>query len=566
CTGDVVVFDGGASSDPEGGALKYLWRFGDGSSSTIVNPTRTFKSSGVYPVTLTVRDNSGLSNSSNSDRISVRVQPAPTADAGRDMVVYANQRVQFDGSKSTDLDGVVNRFSWDFGDGSSGGGDKPSNVFRQPGTYRVSLTIEGDQVGVCSNTATGQISVRVVAAPVADFAAPAATPVNAPTLFDASLSSTKNGSISKWTWDFGDGTRGSGEKIEHSYAKPGKYLVTLSIESNTAEKSFRDITKSRDIVVNGQPIANAGPDQLAGTGEPVNFDAAASRDPDGGLVAYVWDFGDGQSATGLQPLHTYRIAGKYTVTLTVSDDTGLANADASDTMTVEVRDPPAVLASGAAVGCSGKPMRWTANLPGGTPATGTGAAISWNFGDGTTAQGANVTHTYRQPGRYQVTMFTDNSSQLAGSRRFSTSPVRINQPPVAKAGPDRLICPGSVVQFDGSGSRDADGTLQSYRWDFGDGTTSNQMQPVHAFQQPGTYKVRLTVGDDAGVGCSSAVDETTVVVNRPPVAKIGNGRLAYIGGANDAFLLDGSGSGDQDGDALSYEWTPGDGTTLYGQR
>jgi len=303
---------------------------------------------------------------------------------------------------------------------------------------------------------------------------------------------------------------------------------------------------------------------VVGTGEPVSFDASASRDPDGGLVAYVWDFGDGQSAIGLQPVHTYRQAGSYTVTLTVSDDTGLVNADASDTMIVEVRDPPAILASGPAVGCSGKPMSWTAQFPGGSPAQ--SARISWNFGDGVTAQGPSVTHTYRRPGRYQVTMFTDNSGQLAGSRRSSTSQLWINQPPVARAGPDQLICPGAVVQFDGSGSRDPDGTVQSYRWDFGDGITSNLENPVHAFQKPGTYKVRLTVGDDADAGCSTATDETTVVVNRPPVAKIGNGRLAYIGGANDAFLLDGSGSSDQDGDALSYEWTLGDGTTLYGQR
>ena len=74
-----------------------------------------------------------------------------------------------------------------------------------------------------------------------------------------------------------------------------------------------------------------------------------------------------------------------------------------------------------------------------------------------------------------------------------------------------------------------DGTVQSYRWDFGDGTTSDKIRPVHAFQEPGTYKVRLSVGDDSGVGCSSAVDETTVVVNRPPIAKIGN-RQSAIGG------------------------------------
>ncbi|MHA1545154.1 MAG: PKD domain-containing protein [Alphaproteobacteria bacterium] len=563
CTGDVVVFDGGASRDPEGGALKYLWRFGDGSDASVVNPTRVFDKSGVFPVTLTVRDNSGLSNSAHSDRISVRVQPAPVADAGPDRQICANTRVQFDGSRSTDLDGVVNRFSWDFGDGARGGGDKPWHVFRQPGTYRVSLNIEGDQVGVCANTATDQLSVQVVVAPVAAYSAPASTPVGAPTLFDASASSSTGSTITGWLWDFGDGNQARGQNITHSFAEPGRYLVTLTIQDDNVAKACRAIITSREIVVNAPPVADAGPNQEVGTGGQLSFDGSASRDPDGGIVAYVWDFGDGQTATGLQTTHTYRAAGKYTVTLTVRDDSGLENAQARATMLVEVRDPPATLASGPSVGCAGEPMEWAAKTP--TPQVGDGTQISWNFGDGATAQGPAATHAYRRAGRYLVTMFTDASSRLSGSRRFSTAPVQINQPPVASAGPDRLICPGAVVTFDASGSRDFDGALQSFRWDFGDGTTSDLAKPVHAFQEPGIYTVRLTVNDGTKTKCSTGLDQAQIVVNSPPLAKIVNARLAYVGGANDAFLLDGSASKDETGDALSYEWTVGQ-TILYGER
>jgi PKD repeat protein len=137
--------------------------------------------------------------------------------------------------------------------------------------------------------------------------------------------------------------------------------------------------------------------------------------------------------------------------------------------------------------------------------------------------------------------------------------VHVNQPPHAAAGRDQMACAGDTVSFKGSGSSDPDGALKAHVWDFGDGNTAEGADVEHAFAAPGTYKVTLTVTDDAGSSCSSTSDAMEVFVNAPPVADAGSDREVFIGGANDAVLLDGSASSDPDGQALSHTWQIGDG-------
>ena len=210
CAGDVVVFDGSASSDPDGGLLRYRWDFGDDSGADLVNPTKTYDEGAVYPVTLTVQDESGFPNDRHTDRIVVKVDESPIAEAGPDQEVCAGAEVNFDGSASRDFDGVVNRFSWNFGDGATGGGDRPVHVYSLPGNYRALLTIEGDQAGQCDNTDTDEAVITVVEAPVARIAGPNRVAVGTPVSYDAGQSSGATGQIGTWRWDFGDGATAEG--------------------------------------------------------------------------------------------------------------------------------------------------------------------------------------------------------------------------------------------------------------------------------------------------------------------------------------------------------------------
>ena len=560
CTGDAVVLDGSGSHDPEGGVLKYHWAFGDGTVSQIVNPTTTYKRGGVYPVTLTVRDDSGFPENRSTDRLAVEVDQGPIADAGADIVACAMSEVRFDGSGSTDIDGVVNSFTWDFGDGQIGGGEQPAHFYSKPGDYRVFLTIEGEEAGLCDSTSMDEVAVKIVPGPAAVISGPAAVPVGVAAAFDGSASTMENGKISGWTWDFGDGKTATGPAAEHVFTEAGVYRVTLTLSSDQALPECRTVSATHLVRVNAPPAADGGDDLLVAVDEEAVFDASGSADPDGGIVSYDWDFGDGETATGIEVRHRYRAPGTYTARLTVRDEAGLDNSASTDDVTVVVNARPEPVIAGPAVACVGAPETWRADGPG------SARRHSWVFGDGNEGRGDSTSHAFGKPGRYDLVLYADDGKGLANSRGHTTRVVHVNQPPVAVAGPDMLVCPGSTVRFDGSRSGDVDGTLTRHAWDFGDGNSGDGETVEHVFEKPGTYTVWLTVTDDAGAACSTGEDEMTVVVNAPPRPDAGGDREVWIGGANDAVLLDGSGSTDPDGEALSFDWEIGTGSLQLGER
>jgi len=564
CAGDVVVFDGSASSDPDGGLLRYRWDFGDGDAADLVNPTKTYDTGGLYPVTLSVQDESGFANDRHTDRIVVKVDESPIAEAGADQEVCAGADVHFDGSSSRDFDGVVNRFSWDFGDGVTGGGDRPVHVYSLPGNYRALLTIEGDQAGQCDNTDTDELSVRVVEAPVARIVGASAVAVGARTTFDASQSSGATGRIQSWLWNFGDGATAEGPTVEHVYQEPGPYVVRLSIETDATASKCNLTAVQHYVVANAPPVADAGADRLVGVDQEVLFDGSGARDPDGAITSWLWDFGDGASASGMHVRHRFRTSGEFPVTLTVTDDTALENNRASATVMVTVNAPPEPVIAAPSAACPAEVVAFDGGQS--RDADGAIAHYAWRFGDGSSAEGAEVTHSYAAPGRYPVALLADDGRGLNNSRQQTILDLHVNRPPRPMAGPDRAVCPGEAVTFDGASSNDWDGALVRYRWDFGDGTTAEGQQVVHGFEQPGIYQVRLSVTDDSGASCATVTDSAQVHVNAPPVAVAGSDRQGFVGGAYDQLLFDGAESADVDGQPLSYLWDLGDGVTRTGEK
>ncbi len=564
CAGDIVVFDGSGSKDPDGGLLRYHWDFGDGGTADIVNPTRTFTKGALYPVTLSVQDESGFPNDHDTSRIVVKVDELPLAKAGPDQEVCAGTEVHFDGSGSHDSDGVVNRFTWDFGDNTTGGGDKPVHVYPQPGDYRVLLTIEGDQAGQCDNTNTDEMHVKVVEAPVAKIAGPSAVPVGAVARFDASQSSGATGQIQSWRWDFGDGAMAEGATVEHVYQKAGAYFVKLAIGTDAKASECNASTVQHAVVANAPPVANAGGDRLVGVNQEVLFDGSGSSDPDGTVTSWSWDFGDGSQASGVNVRHRYRASGRYPVTLTVTDDTQLPNNTTTATITATVNAPPEPVIAGPSAACPGEPVAFNGRSS--TDADGEIARFLWHFGDGASAEGAEVTHSYAAPGHYPLALIADDGRGLNNSQQQTILDLHVNRPPRPMAGPDRLVCPGEAVAFDGSSSVDWDGKLVGYHWDFGDGGTAEGAKVTHSYEQPGAYHARLTVTDDSGSSCASATDLAEVQVDAPPVAVAGPDRQGLVGGAYDQLLFDASGSSDADGQPLSYVWDLGDGVTRTGEK
>ena len=210
--------DASKSYDDDGDILKYEWNFGDSTFGSGMTVNKNYSIPGLYTVGLTVYDNSGLECNKSYDTKVIKVIESPVAFAGEDIQTCSNIPVVFNAYKSTDSDGIVNSFEWDFGDGKKGGGEKTSHVYKKAGVYTVVLTITGELTGDCDNVDTDELIVVVEEAPLAEFNSTDSVAVNEEIVFDGLLSDGKGSVISDYLWTFGDGNSGEGKKLKHKYS------------------------------------------------------------------------------------------------------------------------------------------------------------------------------------------------------------------------------------------------------------------------------------------------------------------------------------------------------------
>jgi len=339
--GVAVSFNGSGSSDPDGTIASYDWDFGDGSNATGSQVTHAF-AAGTYTVTLTVTDNTGATgNTSMQIQIAATNVPPVAAISGPSNGTEGIS-VSLDGSGSTDSDGNIVSYDWDFGDNSAGSGVTASHVYAA-GTYTVTLMVTDNGGDIDHAT----LNITIVPAtnpqpPVADAGGPYNGTVGIAVQFDGSTSTDPDGSVTNYAWDFGDGNSGTGVGPVHIYNAPGNYTVQLTVTDDSGDTGNSQTTA--DIVAVApppqSPVADAGGPYNGSVGVAVQFDGSASSDPDGNVASYAWNFGDGNTGTGVSPSHTYTTAGTYTVQLTVTDDSGNTNSSQSTAFIAAAEPPP----------------------------------------------------------------------------------------------------------------------------------------------------------------------------------------------------------------------------------
>ncbi len=323
-TGLDVDFDGSASLDPDGTIVSYAWDFGDGNVATGPTPaTHTYAVAGTYTVALTVTDDVGATDTVTNEVTVSAANVVPTAEFSWEST---DLDVDFDGSASSDPDGTIVSYAWDFGDGNVATGPTPAtHTYAVAGTYTVALTVT-DDVGA-TDTVTNEVTVSAAnVSPTAEFSWES---TDLDVDFDGSASSDPDGTIVSYAWDFGDGNVATGPTpATHTYAVAGTYTVALTVTDDVGATD----TVTNEVTVSAANVSPTAEFSWESTDLDVDFDGSASLDPDGTIVSYAWDFGDGNVATGPTPAtHTYAVAGTYTVALTVTDDVG-----ATDTVTNEV--------------------------------------------------------------------------------------------------------------------------------------------------------------------------------------------------------------------------------------
>jgi PKD repeat protein/Zn-dependent protease len=216
-------------------------------------------------------------------------------------------------------------------------------------------------------------------------------------------------------------------------------------------------------------------------------------------LQYLWDFGDGTTSTVKDPTHTFGPNGNYTVSLTVTNSYG------KDTKTlpgyISVGDPPKVNFSvSSATGILPLTVTFTDRT------SGSPRSWIWDFGDGSASTVQNPTHTYTKPGTYTVTVSSANEFGTGRITRSGLITTGIVPGAEFAVGPQEGDPPLTVSFHDFSS-----GTPLAWLWDFGDGSTSTEKDPVHAYSATGTYSVTLHVANAFG----------SDMLTRPNLVRIG---------------------------------------------
>jgi len=266
-------------------------------------------------------------------------------------------------------------------------------------------------------------------------ARPTTGPAPLDVTLDAHLSHDDDGTIVSYRWDLGDPTK-TGSRAEpavtHQFGHPGTYLVKLTVIDNEGALHSQQVAI---VVTNALPVAAATvSNREPFPGDEIQFDASGSYDPYGTIQTYSWDFGDKSTGTGRTVAHRYTSGGPYLVTLTVTDNEG-ATAQAQVGVSVKPGESNCGGSSGGNTcsggapqplavitglpGCSGGHVGEPIRLDGTASRAGTGEIVHyhWDFGDGTTASGPVVEHTYARSWRFTVTLTVTDSAQNRGVAR-----------------------------------------------------------------------------------------------------------------------------------------------------
>ena len=551
-TGETVAFNASESYDPDGSIVSYFWDFGDGANGTGEITTHIYADDGTYTVTLNVTDNDGLTDTASADITVLNRLPVASFTESA-TTVLTNEAIYFNASASYDPNGTIVSYFWDFGDGTNGTGVVVNHAYTDDGIYTVTLTVTDDYGATDTETATKTIQNRP---PVASFTESAETVLTSETItFNASASYDPDGSITSYFWDFGDGTNSTGSIIDHAYADDGVYTVTLTVTDDDGATASTSSTKT---ALNRPPVASFTESaETVSLGEVITFDASASYDPDGTIVSYFWDFGDGTNVTGIIVDHAYTVGGNYTVTLTVTDDDG-ATASVSAAKTVLANQAPvAIFTESAEIVYIGETI--TFNASDSYDPDGSIVSYYWDFGDGTNVTGVIVTHAYADNGVYTVTLtVTDDWGAVDTATSAKTV---LNRLPVAVFTESaETVLTAETITFNASDSYDPDGAIVSYFWDFGDGAKATGIIVEHAYADDGTYTVTLTVTDDDGA--TDTATSTKTVLNRSPVASFTESATTVFTG--ETIYFNASDSYDSDGTIVGYFWDFGDGTNATG--
>lgn len=492
CANQTAQFSGSVNGGNNG--TQWAWHFGSGTSN-IQNPSYSFPSWGTYNVSLSASDMNGCANSTSQQ---ITIQPAPVVSAAAAPVCLGS--VSSFSNTSNIPGGTISGWAWDLnGDGiTDNTTQNASTTYATSGPHTAVLTATSAYGCVSSNT----IVVNVNALPQAAFSVVNGC-MNSTSNFVNTSSAPAGTTLSQFSWTFGNGNSSTAQQPGYSYISPGTYPVSLTV--TTAQGCSASATSS--ITIYPIPAANFSSNAVC-VNQNMQY-TNLSTISTGSITIWKWDFNnDGiTDATTQNPVNTFTAGGNYNSKLTVISNFGCADSVVKPA--VVYFNPVANFnASGV---CLGNAVQFT---DASTNQSGTITVWDWDFtSDGVVDNfSQNTSNSFGTAGLFLVTLQVQNSF---GCVNVIKKPVRVNPTPKVdidvthRSGCDGQMCVGMINNTIITG-----GSVASWHWNFGDGTTSNQNSPVHCFHQ-GTFTVSLTAVSDSGCSASMTLPGSILVYPKP---------------------------------------------------
>ncbi|MFA6238196.1 MAG: PKD domain-containing protein [Bacteriovorax sp.] len=533
--------------------------YGDGTSADITDDiyaTHTYLNSGTYTATLTVT--TGQNTKATASRtftvtdLDVPIV-SPVAAFGYQINSWA-QNVSFYNERSGTPNGEIISYLWDFGDGSSGTGNRVAH-FYEPGSYLVTLTVT-DTAGLRNSQTQNVIIYQEGSDLVANIdcgTSTAQTQVCTITALD------KFNEINSVRVLWGDGTSsmlttlavpGQGiYKATKKFLTNGMQTISLYVSTIRGEAKTATITKE---VLLPSPVAKINCSII---NLKLNCNTGSSFDPSGaGIASYTYDFGNGAHAVSADGVisYSYPNAGTYNVTLTIKSNSGLSSS--ATTQVTAIQLPPI-----AKIACTVVNLTISCNSNGSLDPSGLSIlSYSYDFGDGTNSSPSSqgfAQHSYTAAGSYPVKIIVKSESGLTST---ATTQVTVNYaPPLTYIS---RFSSNLLVSCNSFGSFDPQGFPVSFEFDYGDSFTESSTSGIssHVYSESGLYTVVVKVISSSGL--SSLATAQVQPLKAPNVLPVGV--LSCVSPMPLQVQCNANGSTDSDGQIISYKFEFDDNTSM----
>ena len=511
-----------------GGALSYVWTFGDAALSTPANPNTSTAVNGSHiyttatpPYSINLQATSANGCIANTTIPFTTIYPQPIANFTVPAEVCFGVAVPFINTSNA-LVGTITNYNWAYGDATADNGPafvNPTHIYPNAIAYNPTLTI---------TTSNGCVSAPVskpinyLPLPIANFTVSLPTCEGNIITFTNTSTDPSGNTITTCTFTPGDGSAAiiinNTLPFTYTYATGGTYNATFSVTNN---KGCVSAITPKPVVVNVKPTPNFTiPVTCLVSGSGSTIFTNTSTITDGSVLTYLWNFDNATNATPLNPntststngSHNYSAANTYNVNLVATSSTGCSKPITKPFSTLS--QPLANFTVPAEV-CDGLQVNFT---DASTPFSGTIANWLWNFGDGSpTSALQNPTHTYATAGNYNVTL-TITTSNGCLSAPFS-KPVLILTLPTPTYTISTPNCLNQAIIFNDNTALTNAGAITNYYWSLGDASAEQNLTNSNPFNYTysptGTYNSNLFV--KTAKGCFSDTTFTPVTINPLPV-------------------------------------------------